>query len=179
MYLIQHCTSATLSISNQKNGKHSQVIHHVALHTPGCPIWAIIRCIKHIQVHTSDQQTTLGSYFSSTHALERTILASVMNTAIKNVVGALELHRYSLLTAHVGSHSLHVGVAMAMHLTRVQHDIIKKMGRWSSDTFLIYIHEQISVFSAGVSKQMTHSIPFHNIAFQPEQGPMLLSSPAT
>ena len=100
-----------------------------------------------------------------------------MNTAIKNAVNALGLHRYGLLTAHVGSHSLRAGGAMAMHLTGVRHDIIKKMGRWSSNTFLIYIHEQISAFSAGVSKQMTQSIPFHNIAFQPAQGPTLLSSP--
>ena len=175
-YLMRFCTSATLSISNQKNGKRSQVIHHEALHTPGCPIQAIIRQIKHIQAHTSEQHTTLGSYFSSIHAPERTILASAMNTAIKNAVYALGLHRYGLLTDHVGGHSLQAGGAMAMHLTGVQHNIIKKMGHWSSDSFLIYTHEQISAFLAGISKQMTQSILFHNIAFQPAQGPTLLSS---
>jgi hypothetical protein len=60
---------------------------------------------------------------------------------------------------------------MAMKLNNIDRDTIKKFGRWSSDTFLMYIHEQISAFSAGVSKKMTNNIQFHNIA-----GPTLLQS---
>jgi hypothetical protein len=35
--------------------------------------------------------------------------------------------------------------------TTFDHDKIRKQGRWSSDTFLMHIHEQISAFSAGQS----------------------------
>ena len=52
---------------------------------------------------------------------------------------------------------------MAMHLNGVSRDTIRKMGRWSSDTFLMYIHEQISAFSVGVSKKMAKEIGWHNI----------------
>ncbi len=56
------------------------------------------------------------------------------------------------------------GTTMAMHLNGVQHDTIQKMGRWSSNTFLMYIHKQILAFSAGLSKkQMVCHIGFHNI----------------
>jgi len=52
---------------------------------------------------------------------------------------------------------------MAMHLNKIDRDTIRKMGRWSSDTFLMYIHEQISAFSLGVSKKMSTEIGWHNI----------------
>ena len=53
---------------------------------------------------------------------------------------------------------------MAMHLNGVPRDTIRKQGRWSSDTFLMYIHEQISAFSAGLSSQVSQSIRWFNIA---------------
>jgi hypothetical protein len=52
---------------------------------------------------------------------------------------------------------------MAMHLNNVPHDTIQKAGRWSSDTFLMYIHEQIAAFSKGVSKWMSTEIEWQNI----------------
>jgi hypothetical protein len=57
---------------------------------------------------------------------------------------------------------------MALHLNGVQAHLIKKVGRWSSDTFITYIHEQIAAVSANLATVMTNHIPFHNI-----QGPQL------
>ena len=49
-----------------------------------------------------------------------------------------------------------------MHLNGIPDTIIKKMGRWSSDMFLIYIQEQLSIFSKNVASAMSRKIPFHN-----------------
>jgi hypothetical protein len=40
---------------------------------------------------------------------------------------------------------------------------IKKMGRWRGDTFKEYIREELSCFSAGMSKGMKQKIKFVNI----------------
>ena len=53
---------------------------------------------------------------------------------------------------------------MTLKLHGSDRDTIKKMGRWSSDTFLTYIHEQIGAFSAGISTKMAIAIPFHNMS---------------
>ena len=37
------------------------------------------------------------------------------------------------------------------------------MGRWSSDTFLIYIHDQINEYSEGWSKKMAEPRAFFNL----------------
>ena len=52
---------------------------------------------------------------------------------------------------------------MAMHLNNIDRDKIRKQGRWSSDTFLMYIHEQISAFSSGLASKMSTEIGWHNI----------------
>ena len=51
---------------------------------------------------------------------------------------------------------------MAMKLNGVDSITIKKHGRWSSNTFLDYIQEQIGALTAGVATQMSRYIPFYN-----------------
>ena len=56
---------------------------------------------------------------------------------------------------------------MALHLNKVDTRTIQLMGRWSSDTFLLYIHQQISAFSQDLSTLMSNNINYHNIHIQP------------
>jgi hypothetical protein len=65
-----------------------------------------------------------------------------------------------------------------MHLNGIPDSTIQKMGRWSSDTFLIYIHEQIAAFSKGVSKQMGLNVNFKNIrrTFEPINSPKVITA---
>ena len=53
---------------------------------------------------------------------------------------------------------------MAMHLNKISAETIQKMGRWKSQTFLMYIHDQISAFACGVSTRMSNKINFRHIA---------------
>jgi hypothetical protein len=53
---------------------------------------------------------------------------------------------------------------MAMHLNNIlDRDKIRKQDRWSSDTFLMYIHEQISALSTALATKMMTEIGWHNI----------------
>jgi hypothetical protein len=52
---------------------------------------------------------------------------------------------------------------MALKLNGADVATIKKMGRWYSDTFLQYIHSQISSLTTGLSKRMTIHHLFHNV----------------
>ena len=93
----------------------------------------------------------------------------MINNAVKNAVTTLGLEKQGLQNDLVGSHSLRAGGAMAMHLQGISDTTIQKLGRcWSTDTFLMYIHSQISAFLRGLSKHiMSTPVNFHNIAFQP------------
>ena len=161
--LFRLTTKATMSILNQKNGKRNQSVTHHATHTDYCPVRALILRVSTIMANTANPNVGISTYFPRSQYVSRELTAADMNRAIKHAVGALRLETNGLTPAHVGSHSLRAGGAMAMYLNGVPHDTIRKMGRWTSDTFLMYVHEQISAISAGVSLKMSSHIPFHNV----------------
>jgi hypothetical protein len=63
--------------------------------------------------------------------------------------------------AQISSHSLRAGGAL--HLNNIPTHTIRKMGRWSSDTFLDYIHKQIAELAATINKQFQLNISDVNL----------------
>jgi hypothetical protein len=61
---------------------------------------------------------------------------------------------------------------MAMHLNGIDRNKIRKQGHWSSNTFLMHIHEQISAMSARLSARMSVDVGWFNM-----QGPTLILPP--
>jgi len=66
-------------------------------------------------------------------------------------------------TAKIGSHSLRTGSAMALYLQRYEATTIQKLGRWTSQVFLMYLHEQIGAFTEGVVMAMATETHFCNL----------------
>ena len=83
---------------------------------------------------------------------------------IRHATKDLNLEAQGIAPDLVGVHSLRAGGAMAMKLHGCADTTIKKVGRWSSMTFLQYIHNQIAHLSADISAQMSDPLPFLNIA---------------
>ena len=52
---------------------------------------------------------------------------------------------------------------MVIFLSGVNEIIIKRVGRWSSKTFLEYNREQVDSFTAGVSQKMLENENFHHL----------------
>ena len=159
---LLQATTATLIIDNQKNGQRGQCIHHHCTGKANSPIKSLAHRVSHIMSHTANQATPLSTYYTPDGAVHN-VLASHINQAVKSAVVLLGLSKQGFHPSRVSSHSLRAGGAMALKLHGYDRDTIKKLGRWSSDTFLTYIHEQISAFSAGIAETMSIPIPFHNI----------------
>jgi hypothetical protein len=87
-----------------------------------------------------------------------------MTTSLRKAVKELHLHKNGIDADLVGPHSLRAGGAMALKLTGASDTTIMKMGRWSSLTFLQYIHNQIAHLSTGLSDKMSTTLQFINIA---------------
>jgi len=70
-------------------------------------------------------------------------------------------------SSSVGSHSLWAGGAMALFLSGATPETIMKMGRWTSTTFMTYIHEQVDVLSHDASARMSSNVTFTNLDIMP------------
>ena len=86
--------------------------------------------------------------------------AKMIRTAVRKAVRDLGLRRQGIKAEDVGSHSLRAGGAMAMKLNGCDMVQIMKAGRWTSLTFLTYIHNQIAHLGANIGQRMATHVPF-------------------
>ena len=85
--------------------------------------------------------------------------------AVKEGAMSLKLDQQGIDPDLIGSHSLRAGGAMALKLHDYPDTTIQKLGRWSSATWLQYIHNQIAHISHGVAQKMSKTQPYINIGY--------------
>ena len=140
-----------------------ETIHQEAVKTTkNNPIAALAYRVHHILSNGGTPDMLLCTYFVDADA--HTIKASDIVAAVRKATALLKLNEQAIDPDLVGAHSLRAGGAMALRLHGYDDTTIMKMGRWTSTTFLEYIHTQIAHLSKGVSSKMSNEIPFTNIA---------------
>jgi hypothetical protein len=85
--------------------------------------------------------------------------------AVKFVAGMLEYPERGIPINRTDTHSLRVGGACTLKLSGHTEDAIIKQGRWApkSTSFLEYIQQQLSTFSAGMAEKMSKINKFTNM----------------
>ena len=160
--VLLSCDSATLKITNQKNGRMGDTIHQLATGTNVCPVRALAIRVYHILSKGGSSKTLLcdyhhlGSWYSVT--------SSEIIKSVRLAARTLQLEKQAIDPDLIGAHSLRAGGAMALKLHGFDDTTIMKMGRWTSLTFLQYIHTQIAHLSKDISRKMSIPLPFFNIA---------------
>jgi hypothetical protein len=154
----------TLKITNQKNGRMGETIsHETVMDEQHGPVTATARRVHHI-LSNGGSDTNLISDYIDDSGNWKTITATEMRSGIRNCVQDLELHKNGIDIDLIGVHSLRAGGAMALKLQGVSDTIIQKQGRWTSMTFLQYIHNQIAYLTKDLSTKMHTKLTFYNIA---------------
>jgi hypothetical protein len=150
--------AVTLYLENQKNGHKGATIHHTAVTGWFCPVKALVRRVSDIAAQGLGNDTPLSCISPGRHVTSPYIVSTVREAAR---LTHLTTHGYDL--KRIGAHSLRASGAMAMKLNQVDADTIMKVGRWTSSTFLIYIHSQIAALNAGLAQRMVHPVYFQNV----------------
>jgi hypothetical protein len=161
---LLQATSCTLKITNQKNGRMGQTIHHHSIKSVGCPVKALAHRTHHILSNKGTSANLICDVWDRNTASWIQITSTQMVACLREAVIALRLHNNGIDADLVGAHSLRAGGAMALKLAGTDDTTIMKMGRWSGLTFLQYIHNQIAHLSTGLSNKMSTPIDFINIA---------------
>jgi hypothetical protein len=157
--------AVTITIDNQKNGQRDAVLHHEALpNNPICPCRAAARRFVQMR-HCAPQNANaiLSLYAPNKHVSAKQIGAIIQVAAVRSMIW---LQGYDLL--RIGPHSLRASGAMQLKLNGVSDSMIQKMGRWSSTTWLQYLHGQISCLSRGLSASMATRVLYFNVGTRAE-----------
>ena len=156
------CDAATLKITNQKNGRMGETVHQKTNGSVNCPVKALAYLVHHILSHGGNEERLLCDY----HANDawHSIMSVDIIACVRNAAKLLQLHKQGIDPDLIGAHSLRAGGAMALRLHGYEDTVIMKMGRWTSLTFLQYIHTQIAHLAEDISRKMSMPLPFLNIA---------------
>jgi hypothetical protein len=160
LHVLLQADGVSLCIDNQKNGTRGETNHHHAL--PGtviCPVCALARRVAAVMSAVNDQATPI-SFLGMPAGPSSHATAAMIRKTVRYAVTGLGLHRQGIRAQDVGSHSLRAGGAMAMKLNGCDLITIMKNGRWTSLTFLTYIHNQIAHLGANITGRMANPVPF-------------------
>jgi integrase len=156
---LRNADAVRLYLDNQKNGQRGSTMHHTARTGTFCPVKALANRVHYLyHIDPTDASIPIsfaapGIHVSSAHITlavrESVVLAGLLNSGYN--------------PTRVSAHSLRASGAMALRLNDVGEDLIKKLGRWSSSTWLTYIHAQISSLTAGLSERMVIHHVFYNV----------------
>ena len=139
-----------------------ETISHEATGGEICPVHALAHLVHHILSHGGKGHTLLCSYRSK--STWHTVTAKEIIDTVRSIAAELKLHQQGIDGDLIGAHSLRAGGAMAYKLHGESDTTIMKMERWTSLTFLQYIHHQIAHLAKDISRKMSIPLPFTNVA---------------
>jgi hypothetical protein len=160
---ILSADSATLKITNQKNGKMGQTIHHDTFDSDLSPVKALAWRVHHILINGGSNDSYICEYITENEKFTD-VKPDDLIKSIRLSITTLNLDMAGINPDLVGVHSLRAGGAMSLKLQGESDTTIMKMGRWTGNTFLMYIHNQIGHLSKDLSSKMSTHVPFLNIA---------------
>ena len=152
--------SATICIANMKNGMKGAVVHHAPFGGPVCPVAALARRVANTS-HGADNCPINSIY----HINCRPTFVTDPDIGTAVCWGATfdGLLAKGYILTRISSHSLHASGAMAMKLSGALDSTIMHVGRWTSLTYLTYIHTHIGALTAGVAWHMSTTFTFQNV----------------
>ena len=137
-----------------------QTIKHKSFASDLCPCKALSRRIHHTLSKGGSTESYTCKYRVTSNYPFAKVTPTYFKTAIQLSVSALKLHHAGINPDLVGVHYLRAGESMSLKLHGASDTTIMKIGRWSSLTFLMYIHNQIGNISKGLTQTMVRTIPF-------------------
>ena len=157
---LSSATAVTITLENQKNGHRGCILHHYAsLDDTLCPVKAMVAILWAIKDDPLD--TALGSFHHGGYLCH--VSASQMRKLLRSHARVSQLQAQGYDIDRIGNHSLRSGGAVALKLAGYDTDIIKKLGRWSSNTYLLHIQSQIAQLTAGVAQRMGRRLQFQTV----------------
>ena len=161
--ILRQAKSCAICLENQKNGLKDQTLVHEASGDPLlCPAKAMVILLETLRGLPG--HTPLGTYSYSNKRYR--IKAHEIVQTIRYGASQDNLFAAGFDICRLGSHSLRSGGAVRLKAAGTDDGLIKKLGRWSSDTYARYIQPHIQQLHTGLSEAMSITLRFTNMAIR-------------
>jgi len=163
---FQQINLVCLTMDNQKNGNRGQNLSHHALIGDNhcCPVKAVVARAIDMVRDGATPETLICSFKEAPSLPWQQVRSQDIVNVVKDALPAVGLNNSRFKRSDVGSHSLRARGAMALYLNSHTTLEIQRAGRWTSATFLEYIHSQLSATMRGLAQSMSLAVPSINMA---------------
>ena len=159
---FEHVTQIFLTLDNHKNAIQGETVFHFRSECPAaCPVRAGINIFLRQREHGSDPTTTVSDYPTPQGLC--LVSAYIIITILRVECDRVGAARLGFVPEDVRTHSFCSGGATTMHLVNTPDQTLMAIGRWRSLGFMVYIQQQIYLFSMGVSVRMSTQPWFRNL----------------
>jgi hypothetical protein len=155
---IRTATSMRLHFTTQKNQRKGDVIAHSRSEHPFCcPVRAAIRMIlTHREWFAAtntpyDGSVRLASYY---HRGRRINIRPANITNQLRFAARQLFHETGIDPSSISARSLRAGGAMALLCGKVDSNTIQLLGRWHSDSMLLYLHQEALPVMKNLARKM-------------------------
>jgi len=156
-------TLIRLKIDNQKNGQRGQIISQQAIPIACCPVKACVARVLELLRDNAPLDCPICAYQPHHGSKFLYVTNADIVSAVRAAITPTGAAKCGYKPHLVGSHSLWAGGAMALFIQGYDAARIMKMGRWTGQTFMLYIHEQVDILSRGAAEKMSIDLPFLNL----------------
>jgi hypothetical protein len=153
---FEYANCVSITFERQKKDK-SNGLRNISLPRLICSS----NCKKNRKYPGTSQNSPISSVFN--HGIIAQVTFDHLIDTLRDMVGAIGEARLGIKKEDVCAHSIRLGAAMAMYLSKCPVFMIMLIGRWSSDAFLCYICKQVMEFSQNVAKMMLSCQNFRHI----------------
>ena len=146
-------TYVTLCFSEQKNAVKGETIGHgKSGDSVFCPVLALLRRVKHLHKYNAPPDTPLYTYYTT--ARNKHKLTSANMTAALRLAAAKTVRVTGIDPSRIEARSLRSGGATAMLCANIDITTIQLIGRWRSDSMLLYLRTQAMELTQPFAKRM-------------------------
>ena len=153
-------TGCTICLENQKNGRKDQTLYHDTSGDETLDPAKEMAYLVH-QLRGLPDDTPLGTctHDGRKYRIKSSAVLSMVRLAAQH--DNLQSAGYDL--SRIGTHSLRSGGAVRLKLAGEDDGIIKKLGRWSSETYARYIQPHIGPLTGGCAARMAAPLRYYNV----------------
>ena len=151
---FQHTTHIFINLDNQKNDiRGDTVFHFQSKSSESFYVRSGVNIFLRLQEQGCDPSTPVSEY-SSPQGL-RSVSASIIIAVVRSECRRVGDTQLGFFPEDAGAHSLCSGGDTSMHIDGVPDQTLMAIGWWRLLGFIVYIQQQISSFSTGVSVRMS------------------------
>ena len=143
LHMLIQVDSATMKISNQKNGRTGQTLHQESTGANGV-MASLASRVHHILGNGGTKDQLICDVYDKDFRVEIHSLEIV--GAVSMAAKYLNLQDRGIDPDLIGAHFPRARGAMALKIMGYTESTIRKFVCWTSDTWMMYIHSQISKF---------------------------------